>query len=133
MKWRPLRRGERELALVWGFTSVVALGMVSLAGKLAPFLPRCTFRHLTGLPCPTCGSTRAVLALLEGRPLEAVLWNPLAVLAGTLFLLGGLAAPVWAVFRLPVPVVPKAGWRGFRVIVVAALLANWLYLVIRMT
>lgn len=31
----------------------------------------CPFRRLTGLDCPACGATRAVMSLVSGRPLDA--------------------------------------------------------------
>jgi hypothetical protein len=52
----------------------------------------CLFRNATGLPCPTCGSTRAVLAVVDGRLLDAVLLNPLmfvATVIGAVWLAGG--------------------------------------------
>jgi Protein of unknown function (DUF2752) len=68
----------------------VALGLV-LAGASAwvlspmvrahPGLLRpCLFKTLTGLPCVTCGLTRSFLALLDGHPVEAFHWHPVAVL-----------------------------------------------------
>jgi hypothetical protein len=36
----------------------------------------CPFHHLTGLPCPLCGITRAWVALVHGRLAEAVGWHP---------------------------------------------------------
>lgn len=41
----------------------------------------CHVRALTGVPCPTCGSTRAVLALFDGRWLDAFLFNPFVITA----------------------------------------------------
>jgi hypothetical protein len=41
--------------------------------------PRCMFHELTGLHCPGCGSTRAAHALVHGRLLEALRFNPLLV------------------------------------------------------
>ncbi len=50
----------------------------------------CLFRNATGLPCPTCGTTRAVLAAADGRVLDAALFNPFVVIAA---IVGG----VWLV------------------------------------
>lgn len=43
-------------------------------------LPKCPTYTLTGIPCPGCGSTRATLALLHGDILQALWYNPLAIL-----------------------------------------------------
>jgi hypothetical protein len=37
----------------------------------------CLFKLLTGIPCPSCGSTRAVLALLRGD--DVLAYNPLGI------------------------------------------------------
>ncbi len=42
--------------------------------------PRCTFKTLTGLDCPGCGSQRAIHALLHGNIIEALRLNALFVI-----------------------------------------------------
>ncbi|MEO7174248.1 MAG: DUF2752 domain-containing protein [Saprospiraceae bacterium] len=37
----------------------------------------CIFKRITGLPCPSCGSTRSVLFILQGNFDEAFSINPL--------------------------------------------------------
>ncbi len=39
----------------------------------------CPIKKLTGIPCPACGSTRAVLALLRGDFKAYLSFNPFAV------------------------------------------------------
>ena len=48
----------------------------------------CTLRRITSIPCPTCGSTRAVESALQGDLLTAFSYNPLVMV---LLLLGGAA------------------------------------------
>jgi len=93
--------------------------------------PKCAFHQFTGLPCLTCGSTRAAGALLHGEGLAALRWNPLAA-AGLLGMAAawGYAAAVcllgWRRFR---PKFSRAtGW-ALRLLLVLVLLANWIYLV----
>jgi hypothetical protein len=49
----------------------------------------CPFRLITGHPCPTCGTTRSIAAIVDGRFLDSLLLNPLGiVIVGFLFLWG---------------------------------------------
>ncbi len=67
---------------VWvgGFVAAVAI-----AGWLAALGPGettiCLLRNWTGVPCPGCGVTRSVAALLRGAWMEAFLLHPLAPVA----------------------------------------------------
>lgn len=51
----------------------------------------CIFKQITGIPCPSCGTTRSVLALLQGNYQEAFFINPLGFLAVLLL----LVIPCW--------------------------------------
>ncbi len=67
------------LVLVW----LALLGAAELVGKLreTPVI-LCPFRALTSIPCPTCGTTSMVWALLDGRPVDAFFCNPLMAVLG---------------------------------------------------
>ncbi len=56
----------------------------------------CLFKRLTGFPCPSCGSTRAILAFLNGNFSEAFHLNPLGILL--LFIL--CMVPPWILMDL---------------------------------
>jgi hypothetical protein len=56
----------------------------------------CILKHTTGIPCPSCGSTRAVLSILHGNLLQALHWNPL----GFLLFLFLILFPAWMLVDL---------------------------------
>jgi len=50
--------------------------------KLDKYVDLCLFKRITGYPCPTCGTTRGVLALLNGEFIKAWLYNPMVFSIG---------------------------------------------------
>lgn len=67
----PERQWRSALTLGWPLALLGAPLLLSLGD-----LPLCGFHHLTGLPCPLCGGTRACAALVEGNFLAAWQFNP---------------------------------------------------------
>ena len=114
--------------------AAVTLGAAAVAAKLmvAWNLPlfQCWLHKLTGIPCPSCGCTRSLLAWWEGDLEKAFRFNPLffvACLAVFLWLAAWVVEVVsgWnflAGLRLPLsrPLVWKIG--------LALVALNWLYL-----
>lgn len=80
--WRALRPGELDHERLWLVVGVlvVAVGAVVAAGWV-PLRLACPFKLASGWPCPTCGSTRAWMALATGRFQEALRLNPLTTIA----------------------------------------------------
>jgi hypothetical protein len=80
----------------------LAAAAVVLAALVLPWRPPtlCLLRALTGLPCPFCGSTTAMVELGRGAPLRALAASPLATLGAPLWVLWPLlqrkAACRWA-------------------------------------
>ena len=117
---------------VGAFLGVLAVSRLARQGRL-PF-PPCWLRKFTGIPCPTCGCTRSLLAWAQLDPAQAFFFNPLFFLVCA----GALLWPVLATFE------KASGCRWFsqawarvphrRAWQLAAVLAalNWLYLWLRL-
>lgn len=132
LTWRPLRPLEVDHETLWllvGGASVCLLGVALATPGIQ--LPRCAFKTITGLPCPTCGVTRTVIALSRGDIARGVAMNPLAALAcvvGAVYLLYAAAV---LIFRLPRlrPTLTAIDARLLRIAAVTALAVNWLWLI----
>lgn len=104
--------------------------LLGLARFVANLLPPCPINRVLGVPCPSCGTTRAVLLLLEGRILDAVLMNPLVVGGGFLFL--GYLGYGWIRYArtgaFPEPEWTPRRRSALRWTVGLAVVANWAWL-----
>jgi hypothetical protein len=129
VKLRAARREERQVALLWGFVGLAGLAMRPFWLALAPLLPPCAFHRLTGIPCPTCGTTRAAVAFFHGDVLGAFAANPLAAAAAVLFVGGAVLAPLWAALNGPMLEIGHPLPRWVRGAVVAVVAAGWDYLI----
>jgi hypothetical protein len=56
----------------------------------------CLIKRVTGVPCPSCGSTRSVLNLLHGEILEALYINPFGLIIAVIM----LTLPIWIIFDI---------------------------------
>ncbi|MCF6129632.1 DUF2752 domain-containing protein [Flavobacterium sp. AS60] len=56
----------------------------------------CIIKNVTGYPCPSCGTTRAVTLLLEGKIIESLLLNPFGILVAIAMIL----FPFWVLIDI---------------------------------
>jgi len=96
---------EREVRIASG-------GMVAIAAAwpVLPFHPSvaCPFRAITGIPCPFCGLTRAVVAAVHGHVATSLAFNPAGIVVLVLAavailrpaLLTRVRTPVWALLTI---------------------------------
>lgn len=129
MRLRPATREERQLAALWFAAAAAASVLRPVWIAAAPLLRPCTFRGLTGIPCPTCGTTRVALALLDLDLATAFVVNPLATVAGAAFFAGGALALIWALLRAPAVTLDGELPRWWVAVLAAVVLANWGYLI----
>lgn len=93
----------------------------------------CLMKHTLGVPCPSCGSTRSVVYLLNGNIGEAMMTNPL----GLLLAAGLILFPFWITadvvsgrssfyrFYLKGEIVLRKRWIALPAI--ALIIANWIW------
>ena len=82
-----------SVALLAGYVWVCYQYFSDPAGKGSNFEP-CLIKQVTNLPCPACGSTRAVISLLHGNISEALALNPLGIVIALIMVI----TPPWILF-----------------------------------
>jgi hypothetical protein len=96
--------------------ALLAIGVFVIAAYLKPYaadgtpltqethrqlgLPPCTFKFVTGMPCPSCGMTTSFALLIRGDVLNSLRANAAGTLLGVLV----LAFIPWAL---------ASAWRGY--------------------
>jgi len=114
------------------FLAVAVVGAAAVAVLHLDRLPIlfCAFRAATGIPCLTCGATRAAGLLATGDVHGAFAMNPLATLGALALVPWGLAdlALLARGRALAVEIAPPAAW-AVRRLAIAAVIVNWAYLI----
>jgi hypothetical protein len=97
----------------------------------------CVFKKVTTLPCPSCGSTRSMKAILQGDLAAGFNWNPVGFIL--LFLLA--IVPLWLLYDVllkrdslhrtyrkaeQLVLRPVILWPGFLLVV-----ANWIWNIVK--
>jgi len=123
--WRETGRfGHAEVFAAIAAGSFLVARFVPVLG--IPFT--CPLRGLAGIPCATCGMTHAFVHLAHGEAGLAFAASPLgAVLAGGAWLYAVLDL-ARVVLGAPFPVASPPVLRAVAAAGVAAVLANWAYL-----
>ncbi len=119
-----------EFGIIYGGIALLMLG----AGRLLPilsFAPDCVFKGLTGIPCPTCGSTRSLVHLSHGDILSALAMNPLTTLcliAATVYFFTSIMRVAFDLPRINFLFTVKEK-NVMRAGVVMTLIVQWAYLI----
>ncbi len=78
------RKAEEHALYLMGWAALLLLALAALGIRVwtevwGKALPPCMLQKLTGLYCPGCGGTRAIITLLQGRPIISFLYHPLVL------------------------------------------------------
>jgi len=123
--------GAPPLGAIFGGIGLLAAGVVALLGLDRVPLTFCMFKGLTGLPCPTCGSTRTVARLFELDPAGALMMNPfttvLAVVIAAWAVVDVILLPRRRALRVGLS---RSAARVFRVVAFVAFFVSWVYLLV---
>lgn len=99
----------------------------------------CLTKQFLHVPCPSCGTTRSLMCILNGEWTEALTTNPLGYLAATLL----LVTPAWICLDLILDT--DSLWRTYNTTIsliqrravyvplVMLLLANWIWNIMKFT
>ena len=124
---------EIDHELLWLLISVSTFLALSLWLSAGLATPRCAFRAITGFPCLTCGATRSAWQFLHGHFLTSLRFNPLAFLAYcgiAIFDLYAIAVLIARTPRFRLSNFTRFEKLVVRILVIALLSGNWLYLVV---
>lgn len=84
MRRKTEAAGREDRVLYWILTGFMAV-FILMTGVIYGFhlehifLKPCLFLKLTGWYCPGCGGTRALIALISGRPADSLRLHPLII------------------------------------------------------
>ena len=133
---------KNRLYLLFLGLSLAGYGLLALK-VFTDFLPDnrfsvCLFKTVTGIPCPSCGTTRAVVLLLHGQVLPSILLNPFGLIIAFFLIL----VPVWIIADL---ILRKesfyqaysrtdqfiAGQKWFFIPAIGLVIANWVWNIVK--
>lgn len=81
------------LACLVGYT-YTAISYRAITQPNSKELVVCFIKHTTSIPCPSCGSTRSMISLLQADISSALYWNPIGLVLFTILII----APFWILY-----------------------------------
>lgn len=124
----------RLLVFPFGLLAGAALVFARRFPDVLGTVTRCPLLDATGVPCPTCGGTRAALGLLHGHWGAALAANPFIAVGLVLFtawIVYGVAATLLPALRRDI-VLSDGEKKAARITAGAVLLAAWVWQIVRL-
>lgn len=124
-------RPAEPVHMVWGPIAVLFIVTAGFLKNFAQGLPVCIFHEITGLPCPTCGGTRSLIALSQFDLVSSFMFNPLVPLFAIGLIIFSLLFFAGAATKRSVKVgLTQRGKKIIRYTVIALIAINWVFLII---
>ncbi|MFA5072524.1 MAG: DUF2752 domain-containing protein [Nitrospirota bacterium] len=123
-------QGSIEFSLVYGSITLLLLCAARFP-ELHALLPSCVFQDMSGIPCPTCGTSRALISFAQGDIIHAFVHNPMVLIVVSGVLLWFLYSLITLIVSLPricFEFSPNEK-RRIRAGAVVFFMLNWMYLV----
>jgi hypothetical protein len=127
---------KNRLYLILGLSCAVGYGWLFLVRYLMmrdDGLTLCFLKWTFGIPCPSCGSTRAVMLASQGNFLQAIQTNPLGLILAAWMVI----IPIWiaidlirgedSLYRFYRKFEQTVRIRWIAVLLIALILANWIW------
>jgi hypothetical protein len=54
----------------------------------------CLIKHVTNVPCPSCGATRSIISFFNGSISDAFYWNPIGLILAIIM----MVTPIWIAY-----------------------------------
>ena len=132
----PTNAGSQRVWLPLGIALSFPLLVAAVRLTTRWHLPfsQCWLRKFTGVPCPTCGCTRSLLAWAQWDLAQAFLFNPLFFLACAGVLAWCLVATAEKAFGRVWLSSWRSRWKARLLwrMAIALVVLNWLYLCLRL-
>ncbi len=132
IRFDNFNKGELNIPLIYFlvFTSSAIIGFVFVKLGIIPPM-KCQFKEFTGYPCPTCGTTRLVLAVYNFHFFSAFKYNPFIFVSGVMVFLWSLTGlfPLFFKKKL-VFIFSKKEKRVILILLILFLILNWAYLIL---
>ena len=82
--------------LIACFTGLSYLFYKTIYSHQATSISTCMVKNITGYPCPSCGTTRAIQLLLNNNWMASLQMNPFGILVATMM----IVFPLWIIFDI---------------------------------
>jgi hypothetical protein len=128
------KKPRAPVHMIWGGIVILTVATVHVWERFLQLWPECPFFRLTGIPCLTCGGTRCLISFSDMSLEASFFYNPLIMVSIVGLVFFSLAVLVGWLFEIRLAFIMNERDRFlFRASIAAAIIANWVFLIIRMT